>query len=171
LNNFLLFIIFIRENRTKNLMKRIIRLTESELHNLVQRTVQRVLREQDESLLLQTIAQAIVQKRSIGATIGECDADIDLQGGKYAHITYEVESDPYMEQGMRSSSRDVPDDSDEIIDSPTVEIGSIEVCDNEGHCIPIRDNGIVKQALENTIEIDYNFIDDIPSEQEYFNEY
>ena len=171
MNNFLLFIIFIKENRTKNLMKRIIRLTESELHNLVQRTVQRVLREQDESLLLQTIAQAIVQKRSIGATIGECDADIDLQGGKYAHITYEVESDPYMEQGMRSSSRDVPDDSDEIIDNPTVEIGSIEVCDNEGYCIPIRDNGIVKQALENTIEIDYNFIDDIPSEQEYFNEY
>ena len=171
MNNFLLFIIFIKENRTKNLMKRIIRLTESELHNLVQRTVQRVLREQDESLLLQTIAQAIVQKRSIGATIGECDADIDLQGGKYAHITYEVESDPYMEQGMRSSSRDVPDDSDEIIDNPTVEIGSIEVCDNEGNCIPIRDNGIVKQALENTIEIDYNFIDDIPSEQEYFNEY
>ena len=152
-------------------MKKIIRLTESELHNLVQRSVQRILREQDESLLLQAIAQAIVQKRRIGATLGECDAEIPLQGGKYAYITYEVEGDPYMQRGMKSSSYDVPDDPDEIIDKPTVEIGSIEVCDNEGHCMPIRDNGIVKQALEQTIEIDYNPFDDIPSEEDYFNEY
>ena len=152
-------------------MKKIIRLTESELHNLVQRSVQRILREQDESFLLQTIAQAIAQKRSIGATLGECDAEIPLQNGNYAYITYEVESDPYMQRGMKSSSYDVPDDSDEIIDNPTVEIGSIEVCDNEGHCMPIRDNGIVKQALEQTIEIDYNSIYDIPSEEDYFNEY
>ena len=152
-------------------MKKIIRLTESELHNLVQRSVQRILREQDESFLLQSIAQAIIQKRSIGATLGECDAEIDLQDGKYAYITYEVESDPYMQRGMKSSSYDVPDDSDEIVGKPTVEIGSIEVCNEEGHCVPIRDNGIVKQALEQTIEIDYNPFDDIPSEEDYFNEY
>ena len=149
-------------------MKKIIRLTESELHNLVQRSVQRILREQDESFLLQSIAQAIVQKRSIGATLGECDAEIPLQGGNYAYITYTVEGDPYMQRGMRSSSYDVPDDPDEIIDSPTVEIGSIEVCNDEGQCTPIRDNGIVRQALERTIDIDYSPIDNIPSEEDYF---
>ena len=71
-------------------------------------------------------------------------------GAQLPYITYEVEGDPYMQRGMKSSSYDVPDDPDEIIDNPTVEIGSIEVCDNEGHCVPIRDNGIVKQALEQT---------------------
>jgi len=152
-------------------MKKIIRLTESELHNLVQRSVQRILREQDESFLLQSIAQAIAQQGSIGAKLGECDAEIPLQGGKYAYITYEVDSDPYMQRGMRSNDYDVPDDSDEIIDSPTVEIGSIEVCNEEGQCMPIRDNGIVRQALENAIDIDYNSIYDIPSEEDYFNEY
>lgn len=148
-------------------MKRIIRLTESELHNLVQRSVQRILREQDERFLLQSIAQSIAQKRSVGAKLGENDGEFRLQDGNYAYITYTVEGDPYMQRGMRSSSRDVPDDPDEIIDNPTVEIGSIEICDDEGHCTPIRDNGIVRQALENTIEIDYNILD-IPSEEDYF---
>jgi hypothetical protein len=148
-------------------MKKIIRLTESELHNLVQRSVQRILREQDESFLLQSIAQAITQQGSIGATLGDCDAEIPLQGGKYAYITYTVEGDPYMQRGMRSSSYDVPDDPDEIIDNPPVEIVSIEVCDDEGQCIQVRDNGIVTQALERTIDIDYD-IDRIPSEEDYF---
>ena len=103
-------------------MKKIIRLTESELHNLVQRSVQRILREQDERFLLQSIAQSIVQKRSVGAKLGENDGEFRLQDGNYAYITYTVEGDPYMQRGMRSSSRDVPDDPDEIIDNPTVEI-------------------------------------------------
>ena len=148
-------------------MKKIIRLTESELHNLVQRTARRVIREQDESLLLQTLAQVIVQQRSVGATVGENDAEFQLQGGRYAYITYSVDCDPYMMQGMKSSSYDVPNDSDEIIDKPTVEIGSIEFCDNDGECVQVRDNGIIKQALERTVEIDYNGYD-IPNEEDYY---
>jgi len=149
-------------------MKKIIRLTESDLHNIVQQSVARVLREQqDNSLLLQSIAQSIVQQGNVGAIIGENDAEFRLQGDMYAYITYEVISDPYMQQGMKSSSYDVPNDSDEIVDSPTVEIGSIEVCNGDGECIQIHDNGIVKQALENTIEIDYNGMD-IPSEDDYY---
>lgn len=153
-------------------MKKIIRLTESDLHNLVQRSVQRVLREeQDKNLLLQTIAQSLVQQEQLDANIGENDAEIPLQNGNYAYITYEVESDPYMHQGMKSNSYDVPDDPDEIIDNPIIEVGSIEICNNEGQCFPIHDNGIVKQALENVINIDYSNYD-VPSEEDYnFTEY
>ena len=152
-------------------MRKIIRLTESDLHNLVQRSVERILREQDDTLLLQDIAQYIVQRGEIDVNPGENDLEVELQDGRLVYIKYNVLCNPYLRQGMKSSSYDVPDDPDEIIDKPTVEIGSIEVCDNEGHCMPIRDNGIVKQALEQTIEIDYNPFDDIPSEEDYFNEY
>jgi hypothetical protein len=72
---------------------------------------------------------------------------------------------------MRSSSYDVPDDPDEIIDKPTVEIGSIEFCNSDGEgCVQIHDNGIVKKALESVINVDYTDFD-IPSEQDYYSEY
>lgn len=149
-------------------MKKIIRLTESDLHNLVQRSVARVLREQqDNNLLLQSIAQSIAQQRKLDVMVGENDADFELGNGRFAHITFEVDSDPYMQKGMRSSSYDVPDDPDEIIDRPTVMIGSIEYCNNDGQCIPIHDNGIVQKALESIMSIDYN-MDSIPSEDDYY---
>lgn len=149
-------------------MKKIIRLTESELHGLVQHSVQKILREQNENgLLLQSLAQTIIQQGSLGAVVGENDAEFRLQGGKYAYITYTVDSNPYMQKGMRSYSYDVPDDSDEIVDNPIIEVGSIEICDDEGHCMPIRDNGIVKKALESVIDINYD-INNIPSEDDYY---
>ena len=152
-------------------MKKIIRLTESDLHGIIKRSVKRVLREQqDKEFLLQSIAQSIIRQRSVGATLGDNDAEFQLQGGKYVYITYRVDGDPYMQKGMKSSSYDVPDDSDEIVDNLTVEIESISVCNDEGECFQIMDNGIVKQALERTIEIDYN-LNDILSEEDYFNEY
>ena len=149
-------------------MKKVIRLTESDLHALVQRSVARVLREQqDNDLLLQSLAQSIIQSGRLDAKVGENDAEFELQGDKFAYVVYEVISDPYMQSGMKSSSYDVPNDSDEIVDKPTVEIGSIEFCNGEGECIPIHDNGIIKQALEKVIEVDYGNLD-IPNEDEYF---
>ena len=142
-------------------------MTESDLHNIIQRSVVKLLREQDEALLLQSIAQSLVQRRSLDALLGENDAEIALQGGNYAYITYEVLGDPYMRKGMRSNDYDVPDDPDEIIDNPTVEVGSIEYCNEDGECIQIHDNGIVKKALERVININYD-IYDIPSEEDYF---
>ena len=45
-------------------MKKIIRLTESDLHNLIKRSVERILREQGgDDLLLQSIAQGLVQQQ------------------------------------------------------------------------------------------------------------
>lgn len=148
-------------------MKAIYRITESDLHNLVQRSVLRILREQDNNLLLQSIAQSVVQQGTLDVNVGENDGDFELQGDTFAHISFEVLCDPYMQQDMRTSSYDEPSDS--LIDKPTVEIGSIEYC-REGYCTPIRDNGIVKKALEKMIRVDYSNLD-IPTEQEYYDEY
>ena len=149
-------------------MKKLIRLTESDLHNLVQRSVLRVLREQDENFLLQSIAQSLVQQRLV-ANQGENEIEVQLQGDAIAQITFVVESSPYMRQGMKSSSYDVPDDPDEVVDNPTIEVVEVVVC-KDGDCLPIQDNGIIQQTLQKNAEIDYNG-GDIPSEQDYYSEY
>jgi hypothetical protein len=149
-------------------MKKLIRLTESDLHNLVQRSVLRVLREQDENFLLQSIAQSLVQQRLV-ANQGENEIEVQLQGDAIAQITFVVESSPYMRQGMKSSSYDVPDDPDEVVDNPTIEVVEVVVC-KDGDCLPIQDNGIIQQTLQKNVEIDYNG-GDIPSEQDYYSEY
>ena len=76
-------------------MRKIIRLTESDLHNLVQRSVLRILREQDNNLLLQSIAQGLVQQQ-LTASQGENEVEVQLQGDAIAQINFVVESDPYM---------------------------------------------------------------------------
>ena len=149
-------------------MKKLIRLTESDLHSLVQRSVLRVLREQDENFLLQSIAQSLVQQRLV-ANQGENEIEVQLQGDAIAQITFVVESSPYMRQGMKSSSYDVPDDPDEVVDNPTIEVVEVVVC-KDGDCLPIQDNGIIQQTLQKNVEIDYNG-GDIPSEQDYYSEY
>lgn len=149
-------------------MKKLIRLTESDLHSLVQRSVLRVLREQDENFLLQSIAQSLVQQRLV-ANQGENDIEVQLQGDAIAQIAFVVESSPYMRQGMKSSSYDVPDDPDEVVDNPTIEVVEVVVC-KDGDCLPIQDNGIIQQTLQKNVEVDYNG-GDIPSEQDYYSEY
>lgn len=149
-------------------MKKIIRLTESDLHSLVQRSVLRVLREQDENFLLQSIAQSLVQQR-LSASQGKNEIEVQLQGDAIAQIAFVVESSPYMRQGMKSSSYDVPDDPDEIVDNPTIEVVEVVVC-KDGECLPIQDNGIIQQTLQKNVEIDYSG-GDIPSEQDYYSEY
>ena len=147
-------------------MKRIIRLTESDLHNLIQRSVERILREQGgDDLLLQSIAQGLVQQQ-LSASPGENEAEVELDGDTFAYVKYNVLCNPYLKQGMRSSSYDVPDDPDEIIDRPEVEVIEVEYC-QDGDCNPIQDNGIIKKALENNIEVDYSDYD-VPSEKEFF---
>ena len=149
-------------------MKKIIRLTESDLRGIVQRSVLRVLQEQNDfGLLLQSIAQSIAQKGTIYVNLGENYIDVELQQGNFADINFEVDGDPYLQQGMKSSSYDVPNDPDEIIDNLKITIGSIEYCNGEGECFPIRDNGIVKKALESVIQVDYSNYD-VPSEEDYF---
>jgi len=147
--------------------KVIYRLTESELRKIIDESARRIIKEQDNSFMLQVVAQTIIQRGNLTAYLGENDAEFNIQGGKYVYITFEVDGNPYMKQGMRSSSYDVPDDHDEIIDTPTVIVNSIEISDDEGHGVQIRDNGIVKKALEKVIEVDYNGMD-IPSQDDYY---
>ena len=150
-------------------MKKIIRLTESDLRGIVQRSVLRVLQEQNDfGLLLQTIAQSIAQERTIDVNPGENEQEVQLEDGRLAFVAYDVQCSPYLRQGMKSNDYDVPDDPDEIIDNPEVVVTEIILYDEDGdNEIPLEDNGIVKKALESVIQVDYSNYD-VPSEEDYF---
>jgi len=149
-------------------MKKIIRLTESDLRGIVQRSVLRVLQEQNDfGLLLQTIAQCIVQKGEIDVNPGENDLEVELQDGRLVYIKYNVLCNPYLRQGMKSSDYDVPDDPDEIIDDWDVEVIDIYLCDYDDNEVTINDNGIVRESLKRVLQIDYSDYD-VPSEKEFF---
>ena len=149
-------------------MKKIIRLTESDLRGIVQRSVLRVLQEQNDfGLLLQSIAQSIVQKNEIDVNLGENDLEVELQDGRLVYIKYNVLCNPYLHQGMKSSSYDVPDDPDEIIDDWDVEVIDIYLCDYDDNEVTINDNGIVRESLKRVLQIDYSDYD-VPSEKEFF---
>lgn len=147
-------------------MKRIIRLTESDLHNFIKRSVERILREQGgDDLLLQSIAQGLVQQQ-LSVSPGENEAEVELGEDTFAYVKYNVLCNPYLKQGMRSNDYDVPDDPDEIIDEPEVEVIEVDYC-QDGDCNPIQDNGIIQKALQNNIEVDYSDYN-VPSEEDYF---
>ena len=150
-------------------MKKIIRLTESDLRGIVQRSVLRVLQEQNDfGLLLQTIAQSIAQESRIDVNPGENEQEVQLEDGRLAFVTYDVQCTPYLRQGMKSNDYDVPDDPDEIIDNPEVVVTEIIFYNKDGdNEIPLEDNGIVKKALESVIQVDYSNYD-APSEEDYF---
>lgn len=147
-------------------MKKIIRLTESDLHNFIKRSVERILREQGgDDLLLQSIAQGLVQQQ-LSVSPGENKAEVELGEDTFAYVKYNVLCSPYLKQGMRSNDYDVPDDPDEIIDEPKVEVIEVDYC-QDGDCNPIQDNGIIQKALQNNIEVDYSDYN-VPSEEDYF---
>lgn len=150
--------------------KVVIRLTESELKKIINESVTRILKEDDDSFILQTIAQEVAQNGAIYAKNGENETEVELDGGRLVIITFNVESDPYIELGMKSMDYDVPNDPDEIIDEPTVTITSMELYDNEGSSLgSLQDNGIVAKAIENELEVEYDSY--IPSKEEHFNDY
>jgi hypothetical protein len=150
--------------------KVVIRLTESELKKIINESVSRILKEGDDSFILQTIAQEVAQNGVIYAKNGENETEVELDGGRLVIITFNVESDPYIEPGMKSMDYDVPNDPDEIIDKPTVTVTSMELYDNEGSSLGnLQDNGIVAKAIENELEMEYDSY--IPSREEHFNDY
>lgn len=149
-------------------MKKIIRLTESDLRGIVQRSVLRVLQEQNDfGLLLQDIAQCIVQKGEIDVKPGENNLEVELRDGRLAYVTYDVQCSPYLRQGMKSNDYDVPDDPDEIIDDWDVEIIDICLYDYDDNEVTIDDNGIVRDSIKRVLQIDYSNYD-VPSEEDYF---
>ena len=151
-------------------MKKIFRLTESELHRLIDESISRVLKEEDNTLLLQSIAQGVIKKRRIDVYPNKnSEIEVYLEDNTYAMIEVNVECSPYIVPGWKSNDRDVPDDLDEIVDDPQIEILGIFYDNGDGDdWVEIDDNGLVKKALEEVIYVDYADYD-IPTEDELYD--
>ncbi len=154
------------------LMKKIIRLTESELHGVVEKSVKKyintMIQEQhDMSLLLQAVAQGIAEKNEVQANADAKNTEeVELGGDKFAAIEFYATSNAYMRNDDRRSSYDIPNDTN-LVEDPQIEIISITYYDGNGEGFEIQDNGIVKQALEGVVNVRYDNTD-IPSEEDYF---
>ena len=147
--------------------KVLIRLTEGELKQIIDESVTSIIREHDNAFMLQVVAQAIAQKGNISVVGGgENDVEVELGGDKIAYVLFNVEVNPYIHSGMKSNDYDVPDDPDEIVDEPKVEVIQAEILVDD-NSIPLEDNGIIAKALENAIEVDYSSMD-VPSEEDYY---
>jgi hypothetical protein len=156
-------------------MKKIIRLTESELHGIVMNAVKRVLRESGEDQqLINAIVNGINTQWNPGYwTPGDNEIEISLGEDTTAYIDFELVCDPYKSGGARSNSYDVPDDQKEISDKPTVYItNSVVYFDGGGREQQITDNGIIQNSVQNKIDnggvrIEYDW-GSVPSEEDYF---
>lgn len=156
-------------------MKKIIRLTESELHGIVMNAVKRVLRESGEDQqLINAIVNGINTQWNPGyLTPGDNEIEISLGEDTTAYIDFELVCDPYKSGGARSNSYDVPDDQKEISDKPTVYItNSVVYFDGGGREQQITDNGIIQNSVQNKIDnggvrIEYDW-GEVPSEEDYF---
>jgi hypothetical protein len=71
---------------------------------------------------------------------------------------------------MRSQSRDVPDDPDEIVDEPEVEVNQIVMYYDGGDEQNIVDDGTIQSTIEMIVsntEIEYDW-NSVPTQDEYF---
>lgn len=143
-------------------MRNLTRLTYSDLSRIITESVRRVMLESNDALLLQQVAQQIASSGYLTATVGTNETEVSIPGGD-CYIDFTVHSNARVRRGMRSSSIDVPDDPDEVIDDFTVSVDGIDFCSG-GDCRNIQDNGLVARALENVVDIEYD-MESLPSER------
>lgn len=148
-----------------------LRLTESDLHRIIASAVGKILTESNDNELL----SAIVGKLSnidIDAKPGknEIQVPLDDNGDLIAFIDFIVEDNRYLEHGMRSQSRDVPDDPDSIEGDYNVMVSSIVIYDDNNEETEFADNGMVADALRDLINLDNEGLDYLDDDQSGYNE-
>jgi len=127
-----------------------LKLTESDLHNMISRAVLYTLREGIEnSEILSQIVQCL-SKLSINAVPGENDLEVpmDENGNMFAYIVYNVNDNRYIEH--MTSTYTEPEMGGEY----HVSVNEIYIYDEDGVESQINDNGMVANALNNLINVD-----------------
>lgn len=149
-------------------MRKIIRLTESDLHNMVRNALKGVL---SETNFIPLIAKAVEEQWEADTlTPGKNEIDVEPTRNTRVFITFNLICSPYIQPGTRSQSRDVPDDPDEIVDEPEVEITQIYMVLDDDEEMEITDDGTIQSVIQekvNNAEIEYDW-SRVPSRKEYF---
>ena len=164
-------------------MKKIFRLTESELHHIVRETankvISRALTENEvDGKLCKIIADRILESGEYVLDYHDQDENVeyqDIQIGKdaYASVTFDVIEKPTVRMGMKSHDYDVPDDPPYLDGDTKVEVTEIYICDFEANDdgYYIQDNGMVGKAIEDVIVWDGYGEEDYDDDSYGYNEY
>lgn len=134
----------------------ILRLTESDLRELISSTVSKILREDiDNNALLGNIVEKL-SAMDIDAKEGSNDIEVPLDDNadNIAFITFEVEDRRYMSPG-----RNVPDYPDEVEGDYDVYVTEIVLYDEFNNEIQIQDNGMVASALKSLVNVGIDNLD------------
>lgn len=153
--------------------KVILRLTESDIHNMIRSTVNRMLKE---DVLSQGVGEFdyksdILKGRIDGGHISANDNEVEFEvigksGAEYS-IYATVSCD--VQRGMRSMDYDVPDDPDEcsakII---SLEIAKYDEETNDWTPIPYKRDPRFERALEQYLDVDFNDYEDWGTEDNMY---
>lgn len=139
-----------------------IRLTESDLKNLISSTVKRILKEEvNDSSILSRIVERLTNI-DVPASGGENSVEVPLddEGNVIAFIDYEIKDNRYLNQV------EAPDGPlDNIEGDFELYITNMVIYDENDNETPIEDNGMVTNALKELVnlddsDLDYNIQDD-----------
>lgn len=133
-----------------------IRLTESDLKNLVSSVVKRILREEVNN---NSILGKIVERLSnmdIQAKHGENDVQVPLddEGNVIVFIDFTINDNRYL---VKVDAPDGPWDEPE--GDFELQITALIVMDEDGNETPIEDNGMVANALKELVTLDNSELD------------
>lgn len=133
-------------------MKKVIRMCESELHELVGNAARKVIKEMDETALISEIAKKILEKRNVDAKEGENDIEVMLDNGTPVYINYEIIDHTVIRRDRWSENP-----NDEIVnDDYELYVYDIDV--NEELHSDIDD--MVKNALLKVVSVEHTTFED-----------
>ena len=133
-------------------MKKVIRMCESELHELVGNAARKVIKEMDETALISEIAKKILEKRNVNAKEGENDLEVMLDNGTPVYINYEIIDHTVIRRDRWSENP-----NDEIVDDD-YELYVYDIDVNEELHSDIDD--IVKNALLKVVSVEHTTFED-----------
>lgn len=133
-----------------------LRLTESDLKNLISSTVKRILKEEvNDSSILSRIVERL-SNMNVSANNGSNDLEVPLddEGNVIAFIDYEIKDNRYLNQV------EAPDGLlDDIEGDFELYITSMVIYDENDNETPIEDNGMVTNALKELVTLDNSELD------------
>lgn len=133
-------------------MKKVIRMCESELHELVGNAARKVIKEMDETALISEIAKKILEKGNVDAKEGENDLEVMLDNGTPVYINYEIIDHTVIRRDRWSENP-----NDEIVnDDYELYVYDIDV--NEELHSDIDD--MVKNALLKVVSVEHTTFED-----------
>lgn len=140
-------------------MKRIVRLTESDIHRIVANSIGRIIEQRENYDLIKMIVSAIKEQYAEGIDARENDKNelqLDLADGRFVWIGFNVYGNAYVD--TQEGNYDVPEYS-EVVDNPEITDITVEVFDENNEPHLLEDTALIENTIKQLLNIDYYYSD------------